>query len=97
MIMVYRKKTDKLLDWNLKQYPKEIIEKSLVTDKIERTNIWYINPTHHKEHSAVFPISLADRIVKLYSFVGDIVFDPFGGIGTTGEPTPPFRAGLPAS
>ena len=29
-IMVYRKKTDKLIDWNIKQYSKDIVEKSKV-------------------------------------------------------------------
>jgi len=82
MIMVYRKKTDKLIDWNIKQYPKEIIEKSLVNDEIERTNVWKINPSNHKVHSAVFPLKLCEKVIKYYSFVGDIVFDPFGGVGT---------------
>jgi len=82
MIMVYRKKTDKLIDWNIKQYPKEIIEKSLVNGEIEKTNVWRINPTNHKVHSAVFPLELCERVIKYYSFVGDIVFDPFGGVGT---------------
>ncbi len=82
MVMVYRKKTDKLIDWNIKQYPKEIIEKSLVNGSFETTNVWKINPTNHKVHSAVFPLELCEKVIKYYSFVGDIVFDPFGGVGT---------------
>lgn len=35
------------------------------------------------EHGAVFPVKLAERLIKMYSKEGDVVFDPFGGIGTT--------------
>lgn len=35
------------------------------------------------EHGAVFPVKLAERIIKMYSREGDTVFDPFLGIGTT--------------
>lgn len=38
---------------------------------------------HHLEHGATFPEALADRIIKLYSKEGDLVFDPFAGVGTT--------------
>ena len=36
-----------------------------------------------KEHGAVFPVKLAERIIKMYSSTGDTIFDPFLGIGTT--------------
>lgn len=84
-IMVYRKKTDKLLDWNIEQYPKDIVEKSKVKENFETSNIWKIDPTFDKTHSAVFPIELCNRVIKFYSFVGDLVFDPFAGSGTFGE------------
>jgi len=83
-IMVYRKKTDKLIDWNLKQYDKETIEKSLVKEKIERSNIWKMSPKRDKNHPAPFPNKLAHNIIKYYSFVGDTIFDPFAGSGTVG-------------
>ncbi len=35
------------------------------------------------EHGAVFPVKLAERLIKMYSAEGDTVFDPFLGIGTT--------------
>jgi len=38
---------------------------------------------HHLEHGATFPIALANRIIKLYSQEGDLVFDPFVGVGST--------------
>ena len=37
----------------------------------------------HLEHGAVFPLKLADRLIRMYSKEGDLVFDPFLGIGTT--------------
>jgi site-specific DNA-methyltransferase (adenine-specific) len=36
-----------------------------------------------KEHPAPFPMEVADRLVRMFSFVGDVVLDPFGGTGTT--------------
>lgn len=84
MIMVYRKKSDKLLDWNIKQYDKKIIEESKVKDGYETTNVWEISPTRDSVHSAVFPIKLCDRVIKYYSFKEDLVFDPFAGSGTFG-------------
>lgn len=36
-----------------------------------------------KGHPAPYPVELAERLVKLFSFAGDTVFDPFGGTGTT--------------
>lgn len=82
MIMVYRKQTTKLLDWNIRQYPKEIVERSKVKDEFETSNIWKIDPVYSKNHSAVFPAKLCKRVIQYYSFEGDLVFDPFGGSGT---------------
>jgi DNA modification methylase len=82
MIMVYRKKTTKLLDWNIDQYNWERIKKSKVNEDYETTNIWKIDPTFDKIHSAVFPIELCNRIIKYYSMIDDLVFDPFAGCGT---------------
>ncbi len=84
MVMVYRKKTDKLIDWNISQYNWDKVKKSKVADKYETTNIWHIGPTFDKVHSAVFPIELCNRVIKYYSFVDDLIFDPFAGSGTLG-------------
>ena len=85
MLMVYRKKSDKLIDWNLQQYSRDKVKKSKVLDKYETTNVWRIDPTFDKIHSAVFPLELCNRIVKYYSFIGDLIFDPFAGSGTLGR------------
>lgn len=34
-------------------------------------------------HPAPFPLELASRLVKMFSFIGDTVLDPFCGSGTT--------------
>lgn len=36
-----------------------------------------------KNHPAPFPLELAERLVRMFSFVGDTVLDPFLGTGTT--------------
>lgn len=84
-IMVYRKGTDKLINWNLKQYTKEEKENSLLKspEDYETSNVWKIAPISNKNHPAVFPVKLSERVIKLYSFKGDIVLDPFAGIFTT--------------
>jgi DNA modification methylase len=84
-LMVYRKETDKLLDWNMHQYDWKTIELSRVKNDYETSNVWKIDPTFDKIHSAVFPIELCNRVINFYSYVGDLVFDPFGGSGTLGK------------
>ena len=39
--------------------------------------------SYHLEHGATYPLALAERIIKMYSRTGDLVFDPFVGVGTT--------------
>jgi modification methylase len=36
-----------------------------------------------KQHPAPFPLQLAERLIRMFSFAGDTVFDPFMGTGTT--------------
>jgi DNA modification methylase len=85
-ILVYRKHTEKLIDWNIRSHPdKEVVKASKVGDDYERTNIWKISPSHDKRHPAIFPIELAEKVIKYYSFKGDVVLDPFAGIGTVGK------------
>lgn len=35
------------------------------------------------KHSAIMPSEIPYRLIKLFSFVGDVVLDPFAGSGTT--------------
>lgn len=85
-VLVYRKKTDKLIDWLIRKHPdREAVEKSKIADGYEVTNVWKITPAHCKEHPAIFPAELAEKVIKYYSFKNDVVLDPFGGIGTTAQ------------
>lgn len=84
-LMVYRKRTNKLIDWNIHQYRHDVVEQSKVPNGFETTNVWQINPKSDKVHSAVFPSELCQRVIEYYSFVNDLVFDPFGGSGTLGR------------
>ncbi len=36
-----------------------------------------------REHPAPYPMELAERLIRMFSFVGDTVLDPFMGTGTT--------------
>lgn len=45
--------------------------------------IWTITGASTRAHPAPFPVSLAQRLVRMFSFVGDTVLDPFCGTGTT--------------
>jgi modification methylase len=44
---------------------------------------WTISGASTKEHPAPFPLDLAYRLVRMFSFSGDTVLDPFAGTGTT--------------
>lgn len=84
-LMVYRKSTEKLLDWNIRSYDSETVEESKVADGYETTNVWKIDPCFDKVHSAIFPVELCKRVIQYYSYKGDLIFDPFGGSGTVGR------------
>ena len=85
-IMVYRKKSDHLIDWFIKKNPhQEYVEESRIEDPYEVTNIWRINPAKDRRHPAIFPKELAERVIKYYSFKNDYVLDPFGGLATTAK------------
>jgi len=85
-ILAYRKSTPKLIDWNIRAHPnQELVEASRIGDDYERTNIWRIKPAHDPRHPAIFPVELAEKVITYYSFKGDVVLDPFAGIGTVGK------------
>lgn len=45
--------------------------------------IWTIGGASTKDHPAPYPLQLAERLIRMFSFVGDTVLDPFVGTGTT--------------
>ena len=85
-VLVYRKHTDRLIDWNIRAYPdQQAVQESKIDDDYERTNVWRIQPAFDSRHPAIFPVELAERVIRYYSFKGDVVLDPFAGIGTVGK------------
>ena len=72
-----------------KPVSKEVKEKSkLTTEEWQKwaiNSIWEMQPAKAKAegHPAPFPKELPLRLIKLYSFWGDTVLDPFAGTGTT--------------
>jgi DNA modification methylase len=45
--------------------------------------IWDFTGASTREHPAPYPLVLAERLIRMFSFVGDTVLDPFMGSGTT--------------
>lgn len=46
-------------------------------------SIWKISPERNQNHPCPFPEEIVRRLIKLFSFYGDTVLDPFAGSGTT--------------
>lgn len=44
---------------------------------------WYFGGVKQLEHIAMFPEELPKRLIKMFSFAEETVFDPFAGSGTT--------------
>lgn len=44
---------------------------------------WVFNGVRQYEHIAMFPEELPKRLIKMFSFTGETVLDPFAGSGTT--------------
>jgi DNA modification methylase len=84
-LLVYRKHTENLIDWNIRQHPDpQSVQDSKIEDGYEKTNVWKITPSRNKHHPAVFPIELVNKVITYYSFKNDVVLDPFAGSGTVG-------------
>jgi site-specific DNA-methyltransferase (adenine-specific) len=48
-------------------------------------DVWEIRPERARRvhHPAPFPVELPERFIRLYTYVGDVVLDPFLGSGST--------------
>ncbi len=65
---------------------KEIKEKSRLSKEEWKeyfSGHWYFGGARQIEHEAMFPEELPKRLIKMYTFMGDAVLDPFLGSGTT--------------
>lgn len=45
--------------------------------------VWHIANVTHPIHPAIFPEEIPQRLIKLFTFFGETVLDPFAGVGTT--------------
>ncbi len=45
--------------------------------------VWSLPGASTREHPAPFPVALAERLIRMFSFVGDVILDPFLGTGST--------------
>ncbi|PXF53104.1 MAG: DNA methylase N-4 [Candidatus Methanophagaceae archaeon] len=69
-----------------KKIPKEIKKQSMLTKDEWKEYFyghWYFSGARQIEHEAMFPDELPKRCIKMFTFVGDTVLDPFLGSGTT--------------
>jgi modification methylase len=65
------------------------VERVLSAVSAENHQLWFrqiwddVTGASTKKHPAPFPLELAERLVRMFSFVGDVVLDPFMGTATT--------------
>jgi len=67
---------------------KEVKEKSKLTKEEWKEYFyghWYFGGARQIDHQAMFPEELPKRIIKMFTFVGETVLDPFLGSGTTAK------------
>jgi len=80
-ILIFKKHEGKAKKIPLEK--KELSKISLSEWKKWYVGHWRFPGIVQKEHIAMFPEELPYRIIRMFSFVGDIVLDPFLGSGTT--------------
>ena len=59
---------------------------SVIPEELHRQyfqQIWTLGGASTGQHPAPFPLKLAERLIRMFSFVGDTVLDPFMGTGTS--------------
>jgi len=64
----------------------ERVLSTIEADKHQRMfrQLWDdIRGEKQRDHPAPYPAELAERLIRMFSFVGDIVLDPFAGTGST--------------
>ena len=71
-----------------KRVSKEIKEKSKLSKEEWKEYFyghWYFGGARQIDHQAMFPEELPKRLIKMFTFVGETVLDPFLGSGTTAK------------
>jgi len=85
-ILIFRKQGDEIYKNKSKEEKeKSKIEIDSVFTRDIANNLWNIAPVPPRiiAHPCPFPEEIPFRLIKLYSYKGDIVLDPFAGAGTT--------------
>lgn len=78
-------KTDKIRDESkvLSGFGKNV-SNWLNRDKVYPTNVLHFATVcNNVQHSAAFPLELPEWFIKLFTKEGDVILDPFMGVGTT--------------
>ena len=87
-IVIFRKPGE----FNKKAIPQQIKEKSKIDINRFQAEKWYLSIWDIKnvlpsqkwsKYTAAYPEELVERLVRLYSYVGETILDPFLGTGTT--------------
>jgi len=66
-----------------------VAERVLSVLSVENYQKWFqqiwmgLTGASTRDHPAPYPLELAERLIRMFSFVGDTVLDPFTGTGTT--------------
>jgi site-specific DNA-methyltransferase (adenine-specific) len=86
-ILIFRKPGEKRIYASRTKAEKErdAVDLDAVFTRDIANNIWHIAPVPPNQlpHPCPFPEEIAYRLIRLYSYTGDFVLDPFAGIGTT--------------
>ncbi|MEO0099098.1 MAG: site-specific DNA-methyltransferase [candidate division WOR-3 bacterium] len=85
-ILIFKKPGPKIYQFRSKEEKeKEKIPIDELFTKELANNIWHIAPVppNQYDHPCPFPEEIPYRLIKLFSYEGEIVLDPFLGIGTT--------------
>jgi len=80
-----RSLTEKIIVLSKKNMKLEGVESDLTANEFKEwtKNCWFVPTDNSPEHPATFPFELAKRIIKLYSWKGNTIIEPFSGRGTT--------------
>jgi site-specific DNA-methyltransferase (adenine-specific) len=87
---IVRRAHEYIIVWSKDDYRLEgdLEQCDLEEDEFQKwtMSVWHMQPEtrDHNGHPAPFPEELPRRLIKLYSYRGNTVLDPFMGTGTTG-------------
>lgn len=81
-LWIFRKGENERNDKSIEDLRKKYITKDQWKEWVQ--SVWYFRSVYkNDDHPAKYPPELVARFVQMFSFPGDIVFDPFLGSGTT--------------